>query len=90
MSTQQQAKPMTKDRIFPDIKLNNMLLTLFVDNLAVHTRKDGMYFLRFTASLPEGNVEQCRLLINKVNFLKIIDTLCHTTKYYPEEPKIQA
>jgi len=66
---------------------NHNLPTLFVDNLFIQGRRDGVFLLSFTAELPEGNAEQTRVMALKEKLLPMIDVLCSMTDHYPEKPK---
>lgn len=39
------------------------LKTLFVDNLLMSTRQDGMHLIQFYVSLPDGWSEQTRIMV---------------------------
>jgi hypothetical protein len=92
MSTKQDINPVINSApIQRQIQLNHGLPTLYIDNVSIHPRNDDMYFLRFTANLPDYIAEQSRLLVDKKNFEKILDALCQISNHYPvksEKPKI--
>ena len=69
-------------------RANDNLLTIYIDSAAVNRRKDGMYFISFTANLPDHVSEQVRTMIDDVHFRRIIDTFCRSTDYYPDKSKI--
>ena len=66
---------------------NNNLLTPFVDDVQIYSRKDGMWFIRYTAFLPEGKSEQARLMTDDKLLHEILDTMCSEANYYPQKPK---
>ena len=66
---------------------NNNLPSLFVDNLVISTRTDGLHFLRLFHSQPEGLQEQARITIPPRGLLSFIDVLCRHTGHYPEKAK---
>jgi hypothetical protein len=72
--------------ILPPVRTNASLQTLFVDNVVVNTRKDGMNFIRFVVALPDGLYEQVRIMTNAKDIQRIIDSLCRSSKYYPLKP----
>ncbi len=78
--------PTKKNSDTLDVIANNNLTTLFVDDVYVHPRKDGIYYIRYTTFLPEGDVEQARLITDEVHFQDIINTLCAAANYYPKKP----
>ena len=68
------------------LQLKEALPTLYVDSISVNPRADGLYFVRFSAIIPEGVSEQCRFIIDKPRLDSIIDTLCQVADYYPDKP----
>jgi hypothetical protein len=71
----------------PSIQNNDALPTLFVDGATIHSRKDGMFYIRLTALHPDAMHEQVRIMVNDTTLRKIIDVFCGIAKYYPEQPK---
>ena len=69
-----------KPHILPDGNLR----TLFVDNLTVSTRKDGMHLVQFFTSLPEGWSEQVRLLVADVDLKRMLDVLTSQCTSWPK------
>lgn len=84
MPTEQ--KPALQKPVLPEIHANANLPTLFVDDVVVRSRKDGMFFIRFTTTLPDGDWEQVRLMTDTKELQRIIDVLCRDSKYYPQKP----
>jgi len=70
-----------------EIRINENLPTLFVDNLVISARSDGLNLVRFTTSLPEGLKEEARLLIPMENLKRMLDVLCKQCNYFPVKPK---
>jgi hypothetical protein len=66
---------------------NLALPTLFVDHLLLGRREDNLFLLRFAAELPEGLMEQTRVIVNKERLIAMIDILCYTAEYYPSKSK---
>jgi len=77
------AKEETKPK---EIFLNNALPTLHIDYVNARHRKDGFNYLSFSTHLPDNTVEQVRLMIDDEHLHKIIDNLCRTVNYFPENP----
>ena len=46
--------PDNKKKKILEIRINETLATVFVDNLMISTRTDGLNYLRFCTALPEG------------------------------------
>lgn len=67
-------------------QVNDSLPTLFIDGAVVRHRNDGVSFIRLTASLPDVNSEQARIMISDEDLRKIIDALCQSINYYPTKP----
>jgi len=71
----------------PKIPLNEAIPTVFVDNLMISTRSDGLNYLRFYTSLPEGLREETRLMVPRESLKRIIDVLCQQCDHFPVKPK---
>lgn len=69
------------------LKLNDSLPTLYVDAVVLYHREDKFNFLRCISTLPEGNLEQARLMIDDAHFRSILDYLCKISGYYPNPDK---
>ncbi len=59
--------------------------TIWVDNLNIGIRGDDICLLRFTTALPEGLVEQVKIMTSRERLRNFIDLLCSTIGYYPIE-----
>lgn len=66
-----------------ELRVNSDLPILFVDNLQISTRNDGINYIKFLALIPEGLREQVRLMIPGKALTNMIDALCQHTNYYP-------
>jgi hypothetical protein len=75
-----------KQKNAPVIHTNDNLQTLYVDGAAIHSRDDGMHFIKFLVGLPEGSFEQLRIMIDEEHLHNIIDAMCSNANYYPEKP----
>ena len=63
----------------PDVLPECGLRTLFVDNLMMSTRQDGMHLIQFFASLPDGWTEQTRVMVSDEslkNMLSVLTSKC--------------
>ena len=58
--------------------------TLYSDHLHINARNDGMYLLRFLVELPEGLVEQTRLMVSRDRLKTMLDVTCRYIEHYPE------
>lgn len=67
----------------PTLNANPTLPNLWVDNLSVAAREDGICALRFFTTLPEGIFEQVRVMTDKQKLIKFVDAICNTLDYYP-------
>ena len=76
-----------KKKKIPEIPLDETLSTVFVDNLMVSTRSDGLNYLRFSTALPEGLKEEARMMVPMGNLKRMIDVLCKQCNYFPVKPK---
>jgi hypothetical protein len=72
-----------KDKHVIELHTNEALPALFVDNLAIMTRADGMFFLRFFSALPEGLKEQSRMMVPRDSLTQMIDVLCRHCDHFP-------
>ncbi len=76
-----------KRKKIPEIPLNENLSTLFVDNLMIATRSDGVNYLRFAAGLPGRLKEEARMMVPTESLKLMINALCNHCKYFPVKPK---
>jgi hypothetical protein len=70
---------MSEEKKTVSIAPESQMRTLFVDSLKVDIRTDGMYLMRFFASLPEGWSEQARLMVSDAHLggmLKVLTKHC--------------
>lgn len=77
----------TPMEIHPNLDLPN----IWVDNMGIGIRDDGVCILRFSTQLPEGHFEQTRVLTKRRNLEIMIESLCGALDYYPKKniPKIK-
>ena len=64
---------------------NDNLSVLYVDDMEFQHRADGFNYLVFTINLPDGDLEQTRLMIDDKHLYRIIEYLCFETDYFPEK-----
>jgi hypothetical protein len=79
-----------KDKKVIEIHTNEALPALFVDNLTITKRADGMYFIRFTTALPEGWKEQSRMMIPGESLTRMLDVICKQCDYFPTKPQAKS
>lgn len=82
------------DKKVPSMIVNNSLPNIWVDNMRFGTRADGLCSISFSASTPDGNVEQIRMMSGPPQLRAFIDLICNKLDYYPvkkepETPPIQ-
>ena len=82
----------TKKPVARQLQTNDSLPILYVDGIDIRHRRDGLNLVKLTTSIPEGKIEQARLMIDDKRLRKIIDTLCLASDYYPNKasPKEKA
>lgn len=68
------------------IQLNGNLPTVFVDNLNISNRGDGLHLIRLLAALPEGLREESRIMVPSQALRVMLDLVCTHVGYYPEKP----
>ena len=66
-----------------EIRFKSDLNPIWVDNINIGMREDGISFIRFLTNLPEGIVEQVQIMTSKEHLKKFIDALCSLINYYP-------
>lgn len=64
---------------------NNSLPILYIDGVRVASRTDGMFLIRLTTDVPDGHVEQIRVMIDSNHLKRIIDSMCRASSYYPKK-----
>ena len=78
----------TKDKSkSADMVYNHNLPILHIDGAVVSVRKDGVCYLNLITETPEGAFEQGKFMINEDDLKIVIDSLCSSTEYYPQQPK---
>ena len=73
-------------RVLPDFHGNDSLPVLHIDKGYVSYRDDKIVFINLVASLPNGDVEQARMMIHEDDLQDLIDSMCTAIEYYPEKP----
>lgn len=76
--------------IVKEIRLKQNLSPIWVDNINIGIRGDGVCFLRFMTTLPEGIVEQVQLMTSREHLKKFIDSICSSLNYMPTNNKKDA
>ena len=67
------------------IQLNSSLPTMFIDNLNITTRADGLHLIRLLSRLPEGLKEESRIMVPSQALRNMLDVVCAYVDYYPEK-----
>jgi hypothetical protein len=67
------------------IQLNSSLPTMFIDNLNITTRADGLHLIRLLSGLPEGLKEESRIMVPSQALRNMLDVMCAHVGYYPEK-----
>ncbi len=70
-----------------ELHTDNSIRNIWVDNLHLAIREDGICVVRLSASLPEGVFEQLRFITNRSQLEEFTETLCATMNYYPQKDK---
>ncbi|MCF8044474.1 MAG: hypothetical protein K9J83_01340 [Desulfarculaceae bacterium] len=66
-----------------NIQINNDLPPTWVDYIVPMAREDGIFFLRFATIMPEGLVEQARIITDNEVMKQFVDSICSAMDYYP-------
>ena len=77
------AKKNEPEKKVVELHLDSSIKNVWVDNIHLGIREDGVCCVRLSTSLPEGHFEQIRFMTNKSQLEEFIDILCKTTNYYP-------
>ena len=67
------------------IVMNPNAPTLFVDNLSVSRRLDGMCLVQFLVSLPQGMFEQCKIMVHENNLKTMTEVLLKNLDAGPKQ-----
>jgi|WetSurMetagenome_2_1015567.scaffolds.fasta_scaffold104067_3 hypothetical protein len=67
--------------------IHDRIQTLFSDLLEVNMRTDGSGLLRFMSLIPEGKVEQVRILVSASTLHSMAELFCRLTGYVPNTEK---
>jgi hypothetical protein len=73
----------TNDEQPIELHCNTDISPVWIDGVNIGIRDDDICFLRLISELPEGACEQYKMMTNKSNLKKIINSLCSALKYYP-------
>ncbi len=60
---------------------------IWVDALDPAKRSDGLVLIRLVANLPEGLIEQAKIITTQDHLKNSINNICRILDYYPESPK---
>lgn len=65
------------------------LKTIWVDNLFLAKRLDGISCVRLSANLPEGSYEQVRFMTSEQHLKEFINLLCLNLDYFPDKKSLK-
>lgn len=80
MPTEKEDKKITKPLLS-----KTSLSTVWIDHIIVNLRNDEHVLLRILSDLPEGAMEEARLMTDKEKIKRIIRDLCVGLDYYPSK-----
>jgi len=69
--------------------LDPNLKTVWIDNIYMAKRLDGVSIVRLSTHLPEGMFEQLRFMASEQSLKNFVDIICTTLNYYPDEKSIE-
>lgn len=72
-----------------DLVLDPNLKTVWIDNIFMANRLDGVSIVRLSTHLPEGMYEQLRFMASEQSLKNFVDVICTNLKYYPDEKSIK-
>ena len=75
----------------PNIVPESRFPSLYVDNLHIDNREDGMHLIRFFTTLPEGWSEQARLMVSDLHLRRMLEVLtsnCKSWESSGDEPSL--
>lgn len=68
-----------------ELLVNPKLPSLWVDMLEPSLRNDGICLIRFATSLPEGDIEQARVITNEETLKDFVSVVCQAMDFYPQK-----
>lgn len=71
-----------------ELLVNPKLPSLWVDMIEPSLRNDGICLIRFATSLPEGDIEQARVITNEEALKDFVSVVCQAMDFYPQRGKI--
>jgi len=69
--------------------LDPNLKTVWVDNIFMAKRLDGVSLIRLSTHLPEGMFEQLRFMASEQSLKNFVNAICANLEYYPNEKDIK-
>lgn len=79
------AKNNEQEKKVVELHLDNSIKNVWVDNLHLAVRDDGVCCVRLSTNLPEGLFEQVRFMTAKSQLEEFIEIICSTTNFYPSK-----
>ena len=74
-----------REKKIVELHLDSSIKNVWVDNLHLAVRDDGVCVVRLSTNLPEGLFEQVRFMTNRTQLEEFIEILCSTTNFYPSK-----
>jgi len=68
-----------------EIQTDNSIKNVWVDNIILAVRSDGVCLVRLSTGLPEGNIEQVRFMTSESQLKEFIKMICSEINYYPSK-----
>ncbi|WP_300464237.1 hypothetical protein [Desulfobacula sp.] len=70
-----------------ELIINPKLPPIWIDLIDPSIRTDGISLIRFATTLPEGTIEQARIITNEDVLKEFVDNICFALDHYPKKPK---
>lgn len=68
-----------------ELLVNPKLPSLWIDLLEPSIRSDGICLIRFATSLPEGDIEQARIMTSEDALKNFVSIVCNAMDFYPKK-----
>jgi len=79
------AKKTEQNKKIIELQHDSSIKNVWVDNMHLAVRDDGVCLVRLSTTLPEGIFEQVRFMTNESQLKEFIEMLCSKTNYYPSK-----
>jgi hypothetical protein len=78
----------TKQQVI-ELNIDPSLRTIWVDNIHVAKRLDGISCVRLSTHLPEGIFEQMRFMTSEDHLKNFVNAICHNLNYFPDKDSVK-